>query len=84
MSNIGKSLGSSSGFSLRSFTYHERDAQGEVSGGADEVRHFAVHPAHDVHVHGAALETRAEEGGVRKKVQGEVGDVLIFLPAEPC
>lgn len=43
----------------RPLTNHERDAQREVSGGADEVRHSAVHPAHDVHVHRAALETSA-------------------------
>lgn len=74
MSNIGKSLFLSSGFSLCSLTYHERDAQGEVSGGAHEVRHFAVHPAHDVHVHGAALETRAGGGGGgSKKGAGKVG-----------
>lgn len=44
-----------------SYTYHEWYAKCSVSSRADTVCHFAVHPAHDVHVHCAALETRAED-----------------------
>lgn len=64
MSTICKCQGSSLVFTHSekwSFTYHERDAECEVPWGANEVGHFAVHPAHDVHVDCAALQTSSRE-----------------------
>lgn len=67
-----------------SFTYHERDAECEVSRGADEVSHFAVHPAHDVHVDRAALQTSSRESEMYIYSAPDADIVWIFLPAEPC
>lgn len=43
-------------------TYHEWCTQCSVSWRANEVCHLAVHRAHDVHVHCAALETLCTGG----------------------
>lgn len=67
-----------------SFTYHEGDAECEVPRGANEVSHFAVHPAHDVHVDRAALKTTSRELETYIYSAPEADIVWIFLPAEPC
>lgn len=57
-----------------------------MPGGADEVGHFAVHPAHDVHVDRAALKTNSAELETYTYIYDarEADAVSIFLQAEPC
>ena len=43
-------------------TYHEGSSKRTGPLGADEIRHSAVHPAHDVHVHCTALHNGRVEG----------------------
>lgn len=88
MSTICKCHGSSLVFLTHSgkcsLTYHERDAECEVPWGANEVSHFAVHPAHDVHVDRAALQTSSRELEMHIYSAPNADMVWIFLPAEPC
>lgn len=86
MSTICKYHGSSLVFTHSkkcSFTYHEWDAECEVPWWANEVSHFAVHPAHDVHVDRTALQTNSRELGMFIYSAPKADIVWIFLPAEP-
>lgn len=55
-----------------------------MPGGADKVGHFAVHPAHDVHVDRAALKTNSAELETYIYDAQGADSVSIFLQAEPC